>query len=156
METKLARDGQAWIYDWVLQKTGRAIQFQGDLHGWLPPTVRQHDMISKQIGLGALRLETLAQEELAAGHPQTALELFYEASGTYANAQHPILETTEEKRLLHGACVRCFDEAAKLAPYPVERVAIPFDGGSAHANLHLLPGSEPAPCVIFIPGCDMT
>jgi cephalosporin-C deacetylase-like acetyl esterase len=153
---RLRRDGQAWVYDYVLQQTGRAIQFQGDLHGWLPKTVRQHDMISKHIGLAGMRLEALAREELEQGHGETAMELFYEAAGTFANAQHTILETNEEKRLLHGSSVRCFDELAKLAPYPVERVEIPFEGAAVHANLHLLPDRRKAPCVVFLPGCDMT
>lgn len=157
MERGLRRDSQQWVLDWVIQKTGGVQHFQGGGRGWLPPSVRQHDMIAKHVGLGALRLETLAREELAAGHAETAAELFYEAAGAYANAQHTVLGgTTEEKRLLHGASLRCFGELTAIAPYPIERVEVPLGDAKAYANLHLLPDRRRAPCVIFIPGCDMT
>ena len=42
------------------------------------------------------------------------------------------------------------------APYPLERVEVPFEGADLQCNLHLLPGRPTAPVVIFIPGCDMT
>jgi pimeloyl-ACP methyl ester carboxylesterase len=153
---RLRRDAQTWVFDWVVQQTGKVQHFQGDARGFLPGSIRQHDMISKQLGLSGIRLEGLAREEKAAGHPETALELFYEASCTFANAQHPILETNEEKQLLHGASIRCYDEVRELAPYPIERIEIPWEGRQVFANLHLCPGVERAPCILAIPGCDMT
>lgn len=156
MATRLRRDAQQWAYDLTVKETGKVFHFQGDGRGWLPRSVRQHDMISKHVGQIALRLESLAREAEDAGHPETALELWFEAAGTYANAQHVIFANNEGKRALHGRSIRCYDRVRELAPYPIERLEIPWDGGTAYANLHLLPDGRKAPCVVFIPGCDMT
>ena len=156
MAPRLRRDGQRWAYDLTVKETGKVFHFQGDGRGWLPTSVRQHDMIAKHVGQIAVRLDGLAREAEAAGHPETALELYFEAASTYANAQHVIFENSEEKRILHGSSIRCYDRVRSLAPYPIERLEIPWEGGTVYANLHLLADRRTAPCVVFIPGCDMT
>jgi dipeptidyl aminopeptidase/acylaminoacyl peptidase len=156
MATRLRRDAQQWAYDLTVKETGKVFHFQGDGRGWLPSSVRQHDMIAKHVAQIALRLDGLAAEAEAAGHPETALELFFEAASTYANAQHTIFENSNEKRLLHARSIRCYDRVRDLAPYPIERLEIPWADGTVYGNLHLLPDRREAPCVVFIPGCDMT
>ena len=154
---RLARDVEQWAFDRAVKETGKTMHFQGDGRGRLPATVRSHQMISKHLGQHAQRVERLAAEEAAAGHPETALDLYFAAALAYGQAQHPIFAVNREKRFLHAASLRCYDELRRLAPYTIEHVDIPFDGSAVAGNLHLLPGAtEPAPCVFFIPGCDMT
>ncbi len=152
---RLHRDRQQWIYDYVVKESGRV--FHWDEAGRdLPPSVKSHGQIAKHLGRIAQRLERVAAEEEQAGHPETALELYFRASNTYLHAQHPILETTDEKRYLHGRCLATYEKVAEHAPYPLERVEVPWEGVEIQCNLHLIPGKPKAPCVIAIPGCDVT
>jgi dipeptidyl aminopeptidase/acylaminoacyl peptidase len=153
---KLRRDDQQWVFDLMIQETGKVMHYQGDGRGGLPRSVRSHDMISKHLGRAARRMELLADEERAAGHATTALGRYFDAATTYANAQHVIFETSDEKRHLHGSSLRCFDAVRDLSPYPIERVEVPWEGSALVGNLHLCPGDEPRPLVFFVPGCDMT
>jgi alpha-beta hydrolase superfamily lysophospholipase len=152
---RLDRDGQQWVYDYVVQQTGRV--FHWDEPGrQLPASIKSHAQISKHLGRIGQRLERVAAEEEAAGHTATAFELYYRASSTFAAAQHPVLETNDEKRYLHGRCIATYEKVIEHAPYPIERLEIPFEGVELQCNFHMLPGKPNAPLVIFIPGCDMT
>lgn len=153
---RLSRDHEQWGFDRVIKDTGRVQHFQSDARGPLPKAVRSHAMISKHTGLAATKLEQLAREELDAGHRSTALDLFFEASLAFASAQHPIFSINEEKQLLHRRSIQCYDEVRRLAPYRIERVEVPWESSAVVGNLHLVPGVEPRPCVLFVPGCDMT
>jgi pimeloyl-ACP methyl ester carboxylesterase len=156
MKTHLHRDSQQWVFDWLVKEAGTTMHFQADGRGWLPKSVRQHDMIPKHLGRQALQLRGLADEERKAGHEVTALEYYFDAANLFAQAQHPIFENNRAKRGLHGASVECYDHVRELAPYQIEHMEIPSDDGAVFINLHLLPGGGPSPCVIFVPGCDMT
>ena len=79
----LARDSQQWMLDYLIQETGKVFHFQGDGRGRLPRSVRSHDMISKHLGLQARRMEALAKAELDAGHRETALDLYFQATALY-------------------------------------------------------------------------
>src|ERR1044071_9639136 len=92
----LRRDGQQWFFDWRVKETGKVFHFQPDGRGRLPRTVRSHDMIAKHVGLGARKSEKLAETEAAAGHRETAMELYYQASLQYVDAQHTVFETNDE------------------------------------------------------------
>jgi dienelactone hydrolase len=153
---RLSRDSEQWEFDRTVKDTGRVFHFQRDNRGPLPPAVRNHAMISKHLGRTARRIEGLADEELAAGHRVTALDLYFEASSVYGAAQHPIFAVNEEKKLLHDASLRCFERVRELAEYEIVHMDIPWENAAVAGNLHLRPGSEPAPCVFFMPGCDMT
>lgn len=153
---RLRRDEQQWEFDRAIRDTGRVYHFQPPGGGRLPPTVRMHAMISKHIGRNAARLERIAAAEKAAGHHTTALEFYYDAALAFANAQHPVLVNNDEKKFLHGASIRCYDQVRELAPYTIERLQIPFAGSQVSGNLHLAPVEGPAPLIFFIPGCDMT
>jgi dipeptidyl aminopeptidase/acylaminoacyl peptidase len=137
-QVRLRRSGQQWEFD------------------PLPESVRMHSMISHHVGRRAQRLERLAVAEAEAGHDVTALELYYDAASAYANAQHTVLALNDEKRFLHAGVLRCYDEVRARAPYPIERVDVPFEGSTVSGYLHLAPVEGPAPLVFFIVGCDMT
>ena len=152
---RLERDRQQWIFDYVVKETGRVFHWD-EATRQLPESVKSHAQISKHLGRIGQRLERIACEEEAAGHTATAFELYYRASSTFAAAQHPVLETNDEKRYLHGRCLANYEKVIEFAPYPLERVEVPFEGVELQCNLHLLPGSPLAPVLIYIPGCDMT
>ncbi len=152
---RLDRDRQQWIFDYLVKETGRVFHWDGN-DRVLPPSVKSHDQISKHVGKIAQRMELVAAEEEAAGHKVTALELYYRASAQFAAAQHPVLETTDEKRYLHGRCIANYEKVMELSPYPMERVEIPFEGAELQCNFHMLPGKPKASVAIVIPGCDMT
>ncbi|MBM3561257.1 MAG: alpha/beta hydrolase, partial [Alphaproteobacteria bacterium] len=152
---RLQRDRQQWIFDYVVQETGRVFHWDEE-NRELPKSVKSHGQISKHLGRMGQRLERVAAEEEAAGHTATAFELYYRASATFALAQHPVLETNDEKRYLHGRCLATYDKVIAFAPYPLERVEVPFEGETIQCNFHMLPGRPKAPVVIYVPGCDMT
>jgi dienelactone hydrolase len=152
----LKRDEQQWFFDWMVKEHGKTFHFQPDGRGRMPRTVRSHDMIAKHVGLAAKRSERLAEAEAAAGHRETAMELYYQATLQYADAQHVVFETGDEKRFLHGGLMRCYGKVRELAPYRVEHVDVPWNGTVVSGNLHLAPGEGAKPVVFYVPGCDQT
>ena len=152
----LSRDNQQWFFDWMVKETGKTFHFQPDGRGRLPKSVRSHDMIAKHVGMAAKKSERLAQTEMEAGHRETAMELYYSAALQYADAQHVVFETGDEKKFLHGGVIRCYDKVRELAPYRIEHVDIPWNGTVVSGNLHLAPGNDPKPLIFYVPGCDQT
>ena len=152
---RLRRDRQQWIFDYIVQETGQVFHWDEGVRD-LPASVKSHAQISKHLGRIGQRLERVAAEEEQAGHPHTAMELYFRAASTFMHAQHPILETNDEKRYLHDRCLANYAKMAEYAPYPIERVEVPWEGHEIQCNLHLLPGKPKAACVIAIPGCDVT
>jgi pimeloyl-ACP methyl ester carboxylesterase len=142
------------MLDYLIQETGKVFHFQGDGRGRLPRSVRSHDMISKHVGLQARRMEALAQAEAAAGHPETALDFYFQATVLYAGAQHVIFQNNDEKRYLYAGVRRCYDQVIALAPYRIEHIDIPWNGTLVSGNLHLCPHKASAPLIFYIPGCD--
>ncbi|MDB5858267.1 MAG: hypothetical protein JWQ76_1956, partial [Ramlibacter sp.] len=152
----LRRDGQQWVFDWVIKETGKVFHFQSDGRGRLPRSVRSHDMISKHVGQSAAKLERIARAEAEAGHGETAMEVYYQAALQYLDAQHVVFEANAEKRHLHGGLMRCFDQVRKHAPYRIEHVDVPWNGTVVSGNLHLAPGEGRKPVIFYVPGCDQT
>ena len=152
----LHRDNQQWFFDWMVKETGKTFHFQPDGRGRLPRTVRSHEMIAKHMGMVARKTERLAQAEAEAGHKETAMELYYTASLEYADAQHVVFETGDEKKFLHGGVIRCYDKVRELAPYKIEHVDVPWNGTVVSGNLHLAPGNGAKPLIFYVPGCDQT
>ena len=152
----LHRDNQQWFFDWMVKETGKTFHFQPDGRGRFPRTVRSHDMIAKHVGLAAKKSERLAQAEMEAGHKETAMELYYSAALQYADAQHVVFETGDEKKFLHGGVIRCYDKVRELAPYRIEHVDVPWNGTLVSGNLHLAPGDGARPLIFYVPGCDQT
>jgi len=152
----LRRDDQQWVFDYLIKETGKTFHFQPDGRGRLPRTVRSHDMIAKHVGLAAQKTERLADAEAAAGHRETAMELYYQATLQYADAQHVVFETGDEKRFLHGGLMRCYGKVREYAPYRIEHVDVSWNGTVVSGNLHLAPGEGRKPLVFYVPGCDQT
>jgi dienelactone hydrolase len=151
----LDRDRQQWIFDYLVKTTGRVFHWDGEGRQ-LPASVKSHAQISKHLGRIGQRFERVAREEEDSGHLQTAMELYHRASVQFSRAQHPVLETNDEKRYLHGRCIANYEKVAEFCSYPLERIEVPFEGGEIQCYFHLLPGRPKAPTVLFIGGCDAT
>ena len=110
---RLDRDRQQWMFDYLVKETGRVFHWDAD-ERVLPASVKSHGQISKHLGRIGQRIERVAAEEEAVGHKQTAFELYYRASTQFAAAQHPVLETSDEKRYLHGRCIANYEKVMEI------------------------------------------
>ena len=147
-------DAGAWEFDLAIQQTGRVQHFFETRK--LPQSIKTYAMVSKHVALPARRLEKLGAVEAAAGHDVTALEFYFDAAVAYASAQHALFGSNPEKRHLHEAALRCYEQVRKLSPYPIEHLHIPWQDTTVSGYLHLARVDGPAPLVFFIPGIDMT
>lgn len=155
--TPLQRDNQQWVLDYLIQETGKVFHFQGEGRGRLPKSVKSHAMIAKHMGKKGQALEKFGRTEGELGHTETALNFYYEAAFTFAQAQHTVLDLGDERRFLYDSVRRCYDKVAEYAPYPLERIDLPWNGTTVSGNLHINPNIDgPAPLVFYIPGCDVT
>ena len=151
-----ARDGQQWIYDYMMKTTGRAIHFEMDGRQ-VPPQVKSIRMAAKYMAKNGEHAERLARKADGAGDTLNARALFRIASEHYREAQHFAIPPLGAKRWEYYARGRqCAERAYELADNPVEVVEIPFEGKSIPAILHLCPGAAAGPAVVFIPGMDNT
>ena len=155
-QPSLRRDNQQWVFDYVIQQSGRVYHWWTPDGRTLPESVRSHAMVSKHLGRQGLAKEADAKARLAGGDERGALELLWSATRDLIKAQHHIFELNEEKRFLYDSMRRCYDQVVDLCPYPVERLEIPFDGEVVAGYLHLCPGVERAPLLFYMPGCDTT
>ena len=154
---RLTRDAEQWAFDRVVKETGKAFHFQGDGRGRLPPSVRAHDMISKHVGQARPALERSPTEEQAAGHPDRPRALLRGGDGL---RRRPAPDLRDQPREAVPARVvdHCLRRGARAgavhdrAPrHPVGRGP---DGGTPTSTCCRAPRT--APCIVFIPGCDMT
>jgi pimeloyl-ACP methyl ester carboxylesterase len=153
---RLNRGGQQWIFDKMINDTGRVFHYQEPGRGRLPSSVKMHAMVSQHLGQGARRLEKIADTELAAGNTVTALEFYFDAAAAYGHAQHTVFSVNEEKEFLHGSSLRCYERVRELAPYPIERIEVEVGDSMVAGYFHRATIDGPAPTIFFIPGCDMT
>ncbi|MBI2178565.1 MAG: alpha/beta hydrolase [Candidatus Tectomicrobia bacterium] len=150
------RDGQQWIYDYILKTTGRPVHHEMDGRQ-VPAQAKSIRMVSKHLARGAENAERLARAAEARGDRHTARLLYRAASERFREAQHftiPIICPRRWELLARSR--ECAARLHALANYPIERVEIPFEGKSIPALLHLLPDRRRAPVVIFYPGMDNT
>ncbi len=153
---KRSRDGQQWILDYLCKTAGMVQNFE-DNKFELPPGTKNYKMISKLQGEDAARKEAVAHALEAAGHAETALEVYVKAAESYRKGQHTIFEDDHPQKLkLYDGMVRCYDRVMALADYPIERIDVPFEGQNIQIILHLLPDRRKAPCILYIPGMDQT
>lgn len=151
-----ARDGQQWIYDYMMKTTGRAIHFEMDGRQ-VPPQVKSIRMAAKHMAREGEHAERLARKADAAGDRINACALYRAASEHYREAQHFAIPPLGPKRWEYYRRARdCAARLYELTDTPIERVELPFEGGSLPALLHLCPGAEPGPAVVFMPGMDNT
>jgi pimeloyl-ACP methyl ester carboxylesterase len=153
---QLERNNQQWIFDYLVQETGKVYHWWSDGGERFPKSVRSHAMISKHVGRKALQTEALARTEREAGHRITALSLYFKAAKQFMQAQHTIFTNNEEKLFLYSGLRRCYDAARELCPYVIERVEIPWEGQTLSGYLHLNPAVDVAPLIFYLPGCDVT
>lgn len=150
------RDGQQWIYDYILKTTGRAIHFEMDGRN-VPPQVKSIRMAAKFMAKQGETAERLARKADAAGDRLNARALFRTASEHYREAQHFAIPPLGAKRWEYYARARdCAKRLYELTDSPVETVELPFAGGSFPALLHVAPDNGPRPAVVFFPGMDNT
>ena len=153
---KLKRDDQQWMLDWIVKTSGR-VQNLANEERDLPPEVKSYRMIPRVLYKQASHIEGIAKAAEAAGHTDTARQLYRRAQVVYHEAQHSIFEDDNaEKIFLHGKHVECADKVAQYADYPVEKVEIPWEGAQIQGRWHLLRDRRRAPAILFLPGMDMT
>lgn len=107
--------------------------------------------------------DALATAALAAGHEATARRHSHLAALAFAMAQYMVQEDgSTEKRALQDHARTAYDRVCSLSGGLVARIEVPFqddpafDGDSFPGLLHLPDTTGKHPCVIFIPGTDMT
>jgi len=150
------RDEQQWILDLALNLRGRVQNFERD-EPETPRRAHNYRMLSKMWREAAEQHEALARRAQAAGFLATATEHYDHAIEAYRMAQHPIFyDDHPVKQRLYAKLVEMVDRRSECAPYPIERVEVPFEGQSIACLLHLLPDRRRAPCVLYVPGMDQT
>jgi pimeloyl-ACP methyl ester carboxylesterase len=151
----LARDGQQWIFDYVIQQSGLTYHWWSDKRS-LPEEVRSHAMISKHLGRRALRREAEAARLAAGGDRDAALAAYFAATRDFLKAQHPVFEVNAEKRFLYDGLARCYDKVRDLSPHRIERVEVEWEETVVAGWLHVNPQAGRAPLLFTVPGCDTT
>ena len=156
LKAERRRDNQQWLLDWMVKTTGRTHNFAYD-HREIPPEVKTYRQIPRVLEKMARHQETIGRAAEAAGHPQSACEMYHMAAMNYRVAQHAIFyDDHPDKIHLHGKLIECFEGIMRTADYPIERVEIDWNGVQIQANFHKVPGAKNLPTVLFIPGMDQT
>ncbi len=155
-QVHLHRDNQQWIFDYVIQQSGRVYHWWTGEEAALPPSVRSHAMVSKHLGRRGLAKEAEARSKLEAGDRDAALRGFWSATRDLIKAQHHIFEVDAEKTFLYESMRRAYEMVRELCPYTIERIEVPWEGTIVAGYLHLCPGVERAPLLFYVPGCDTT
>jgi dipeptidyl aminopeptidase/acylaminoacyl peptidase len=153
------RDDQQWMLDLALNMRGRVQNFERDeLELPAGKRARNYRMLPKIWREAAERHEALAKEAQALGANASATAHYDRAIEAYRYAQHPIyFDDHPVKIALCNKLREMVDRRSEVAPYPIERVEIPFDDGKTiSCLLHLLPDRRKAPCVLYVPGMDQT
>ncbi len=144
---------QQWLQDWLIREAGVSVNPERGRRRY-PQSVRTEAMIVKDLGTLAERQHAIARAANEAGHRQTALRLFDLALRNFVEAQHNLFEESPLKRHLMEQAQECMDRIIPLAPHRIERLDVPFEGGSLPAVLHTR--DEAGPLLFFIPGMDGT
>ena len=142
LRSERRRDNQQWLLDWMVKTTGRTHNFAYD-HREIPPEVKTYRQIPRVMEKAGRHMETIARAAEAAGHLQTACELYYRACEQYRIAQHAIfVDDHPDKIFLHGKLLESFEGCARTADYPIERVEIEWEGVRIQCNFHKVPGAK--------------
>jgi dienelactone hydrolase len=175
--TTIHRSGQDWILDRLIRSGGIDtlmpdffMFMQSPVMGFnvadgakLAAYTRGMSSMRRAYEKVAARREAIASAAEADGHTETARRHYHLAALAYAVAQYMIQEDGNvEKMRLQAKAKASYGKVAEFSGGLVERVEIPFedepafDGDSFPGLLHLPPGSDRVPTVIFLPGTDMT
>ena len=151
-----ARDGQQWIYDYLMRTTGRAIHFEIDGRQ-LPSSVKSIKMAAKYLAKKAEKAERLANLSKLDGDLISAKILYRKASEMYREAQHFTVPIISDYRWqLYDKCLLCASELYKLSENKVIKVYLESEIGPIPALWHVFESEEKVPAVVFIPGMDNT
>ena len=150
------RDGQQWIYDYILKTTGRAVHFEMDGRN-LPIQAKSIRMVSKHLAGEAEHAEFLAKEADKRGDIVSARGLYRIASEKYREAQHFTIPIISDWRWeLYESCRKCAERLYEINEYPIELVSIPSEISNVPGVYHKAVVEGRAPAVVFIPGMDNT
>lgn len=174
---KIHRSGQDWILDRLIRSGGIDtlmpdffLFMQSPVMGFnvadgarvASMTRGTSTMRRAYVRVGAHR-EALGRAAEAAGHLATARRQFHLAALAFAVAQYMVQEDgSAEKRVLQDRARAAYDRVCAFSNGLVTRLEIPFsddppfEGTSFPGLLHLPDTVRRHPCVIFIPGTDMT
>src|SRR5919198_965459 len=86
----------------------------------------------------------------------TAGEAWNHAALSYHFAKFVWMVDMEQYRVAADRAVAALREVHRLLDPEAERLELPFEGGTMHANLRRPGGSQHAPLVLLLPGLDST
>ncbi len=156
LRSERRRDNQQWLLDWMVKTTGRTHNFAYD-HREIPAEVRTYRQIPRVMEKVGRHQQAIARAAEAAGHRQSACELYYKACEQYRIAQHAIfVDDHPDKIFLHAKLIEAFEGCMRTADYPIERVEIDWEGVKIQCNFHKVPGARKLPTILSIPGMDQT
>ena len=156
-DLRTRRDNQQWMLDLALNMRGRVQNFERD--DWeTPKRAHNYRMLPKMWRQKGEHDERLAKQAQAQGFNSSATEHYDHAIEAYRMSQHPIFyDDNPVKIATYDRLCEMVDNRCEVAPYPIERVEVPFDDGKTiSCLLHLLPDRRKAPCVIYVPCMDQT
>lgn len=114
-------------------------------------------MIPKVLGNRAARVEEFGRRAEEAGHLQTAAQAYIRAWQSYHTAQHAICQDDKPEKLrLYQRALYCHDKVRTYSEYPIEKIEVPWGDKTLPALLHLVPDRRKAPCVLYVPGMDLS
>ncbi len=151
------RDNQQWILDLALNMRGRVQNFEKD-ELEVPKRAHNYRMLPKMWREEGGHQEALGKRAQANGYKMTAFQHYDLAIEAYRMAQHPIFYDDHPVKLAtYKKLSEMVDRRAECAPYPIERVEVPFDDGKTISCLfYKQPDGRRAPTVIYVPGMDQT
>jgi 2,6-dihydroxypseudooxynicotine hydrolase len=100
------------------------------------------------------RHERQGDEARERGRSVTATESYLRASIYFHYGKHLFAHDPDQYLGAHTRMLRCYQAAAGGLTPLVERIEIPFEGGTLPANLRRPIGRELAPVAIILPGLD--
>ena len=119
--------------------------------------VKKFDDIHREFASAARKRQQKAKDFEAQGRLVTAAESYIAAALLWASGCWPLFEASETLHAYEKQMNECYASFIRLAPHPIEKVEVPFQGRSLPAYLHLprkpAPG-EKFPCIISIGGMD--
>ncbi len=159
--------GQRWLIDLGIETTGVDFVWPGchiamgacgldaaaDVMS-IQSRVKKYTDILREFVRVAAKREAIAKKAEGEGHVVTARDNYFAAAIFYASAQTAICEDDNKENIAYNAKkIECYDKFIKYAPYPIERVEIPFEDKSLPGFLFLPPDRpQKAPCVLYIDG----
>ena len=161
---------QRWLMDTVMETIGvewdqaRLAHYSKVAGGAAPAVFRaagarmkKFSDVHREFRAAARRIQAVAERYEAEGRTVAARESYITASVLWAAARWPLYEIDARYREYEGAMIACYDKYIEFAPRPVERVEIPFEGGSLPGLLHLPrkpADGERFACVLNVGGMD--